>query len=208
VTGVPASWIRRDFSTVGVTQYRPGRQLAAVQAHLVGRALLCIDVSGSMSGEPLHAAVEGGLDFLSEARSAHYRCGLILWNDQVVVHLPTGTSQRKVEARLRAAVASGGTSLAPAVSAATTELGPLTGDRVVCVFGDGGIGDPGPAEEAAARARGMGIRFVVRGLGPHASDSLASALDADGPRADRTIEDVGGVRRGIASMVESLRARR
>ncbi len=208
MTGMPASWIRRDFSTVGVTQYRPGRELAAVQAHLVGRALLCIDVSGSMSGAPLRAAVEGGLDFLGEAASAHYRCGLILWNGEVVVHLPTGTSQRKVEARLRAAAATGGTRLAPAVRAATAELGPLTGDRVVCVFGDGGIADPGPTEEAAAQARALGIRFVVRGLGSHASDSLASALHADGPPAERTIEDVGGVRRGIASMVASLRTPR
>jgi predicted metal-dependent peptidase len=199
-----ATWVRRDFGGTGVTQYKPGRHLDAVQAHLLGRALLCIDVSGSMSGAPLRAAIDGGGDFLDEAAAAGYRCGLILWDDGVVAHLPTTSTLGAVRNRLNAAAVAGGTALSPALRVAIAELGPMTGDRVVCVFGDGGIGDPGPTAVLAAEARALGIRFVVRGLGAGASTSLTAALKPDGDDSDRTIHDVGDMRRGIASMVRDM----
>lgn len=200
-----ASWIRRDFADVGVTQYRPGPHLAAVQHHYLGRAVLCIDVSGSMSGAPLRAAIDGGLDFLTEARQARYDCGLVLWNSQVVAHLPTSSPDTRVRAQLRAAVSSGGTALAPALRVAIDELGPLSGDRVVCVFGDGGIGDTALAEQLAAQARALGIRFVVRGLGSGAGSGLARVLTPDEQDATQTVQHVGDLRRGIASMAADLR---
>ncbi len=203
-----ASWVRRDFSGVGVTQHRPGPHLAAVQAHFRGRALLCIDVSGSMSGAPLRAAIDGGLDFLTEARQGRYDCGLILWDDCVVAHLPTTSGDAQVRARLRAATSGGGTALAPPLHVAIAELGPLTGDRVVCVFSDGSISDPTAAERQAAHARALGIRFVVRGLGPDASSGLARLLTPGEQDAAQTVRDVDDLRRGIASMATDLRAGR
>jgi Mg-chelatase subunit ChlD len=200
-----ASWVRRTYTAAGVTQYPPGPHLAAIAAQLAGRALLCIDVSGSMSGSPLRAAIDGGLDFLAEATEASYRCGLVLWSDTVNLHLPTDTPVDTVAAHLRTAAIRGGTLLAPTVRAAIDELGPMTGDRVVCVFSDGGIGDPGPTTEAAAEARALGIRFVVRGLGRTASASLADALRPDGEAADQIIDGVDGMRRGIASMAREMR---
>jgi len=199
-----ATWVRRDFGGTGVTQYKPGRHLNAIRAHLLGRALLCIDVSGSMSGAPLLAAIEGGGDFLDEAAAAGYRCGLVLWDHDVVAHLPTTSNLSAVRSRLNAASVSGGTALSPAIRVAIAELGPMTGDRVVCVFGDGGIGDPGPTADLAAQARALGIRFVVRGLGVGASTSLTTALQPDGDEAGRTIHGVGDMRRGIASMVRDM----
>jgi len=202
---VVASWVRRTYTAAGVTQYPPGPHLAAIAAHHTGKALLCIDVSGSMSGAPLGAAIEGGLDFLAEAGEAGYRCGLVLWSDTVNLHLPTDTPADVVTARLRAAGICGGTLLAPTVRAAIDELGPLTGDRVVCVFSDGGIGDPAPTAEAADKARALGIRFVVRGLGCTASAGLAAALRPDGEAADQTIDGIDGMRREIASMAREMR---
>ncbi len=85
----------------------------------------------------------------------------------------------------------------------------MTGDRVVCVFGDGDVGNAAEAEELARRARALGIRFVVRGLGERASRSLAKALEPDeGDAGQQTVRDVGDLRRGIASMALSLRVRR
>jgi Mg-chelatase subunit ChlD len=204
-----ASWVRRNFEAVGVTQYKPGRHLAAVQDHFRGRALLCIDVSGSMTGA-LPIAVEGGLDFLAEAIEAHYLTGLVLWNDAVRTYLPTTARPDAVRSALRRASADGGTRLAPALQVAIKELGPKGGDRVVCVFGDGGIGDIAEAEKLARKARGLGIRFVVRGLGEHASQGLARVLtpDGDDDAPEQTVRDVGDLRRGIASMALSLRPRR
>jgi Mg-chelatase subunit ChlD len=205
-----ASWVRRNFDGVGVTQYKPGRHLEAVQAHFGGRALLCIDVSGSMSGGPLRAAVEGGQDFLTEAREAHYATGLVLWDHGVKAHLPTTAKEGAVRAALRGATSGGGTDLCPALRVAISELGPMSGDRVVCVFSDGGIGNVAEAEKLAAKARALGIRFVVRGLGERSSRGLARVLRPDGEEdaREQTVRDVGDLRRGIASMARSLRTRR
>ncbi len=200
-----ASWVRREFGGVGVTQYRPGPHLAAVQEHLLGSALLCIDVSGSMSGAPLSAAVRGGLDFLREAEQAGYRCGLVLWHHDVAAHLPATTDPQRVRARLRDAVADGGNDLRPTLRIAIDELGPLRGDRVVCVFGDGDVGDPRSVAVDAARARELGIRFVVRGLGAAASAGLTRALTPGEDAAAHTVNDVSQVSRGIASMVADIR---
>jgi hypothetical protein len=202
---VVASWVRRNFAGIGVTQYRPGPQLAAVQRHYSGRALLCIDVSGSMAGAPLRAAIEGGLDFLTEAVQAHYDCGLVLWDTGVVTYMPATTAAAKVRAGLRAARICGGTALAPTLRVAINEFGPLTGDRVVCVFSDGGIGDRAVCEPLVGEALELGIRFVVRGLGRVAGSGLTSLLtpgDADGAQ---TVDDVKDLRRGIASMAATLR---
>lgn len=201
-----ATWVRRSFAGLGVTQYPVGRHAKAIAAHLSGRALLCIDVSGSMSGDRLSAAIAGGRDFLTEAVEAGYRCGLVLWDDHVVAHFTTDSPLALVTARLLAARAGGGTMLAPTVQAAIDELGALTGDRVVCVFSDGGIGDPGPTATLAARARALGIRFVVRGLGPTAGPGLAAVLQPEGDAAEQVIADMGDMRRGIASMVADLRS--
>lgn len=203
-----ASWVRRNFGGVGVTQYRPGQYLAAVQDHLRGRALLCIDVSGSMRGR-LSLAVQGALDFLDEAREAHYATGLVLWDNRVKVHLPTTATDGAVRAALRGATTGGGTDLCPALRVALDELGPMRGDRVVCVFGDGDLGDAAGAGALAREARARGIRFVVRGLGDRASRGLAAALTPDGAEDDRdqTVHDVRDLRKGIASMARSLRVR-
>lgn len=201
-----ASWVRRHFSGVGVTQYRPGPHLPAVQEHFRCQALLCIDVSGSMSGAPLRAAIDGGLDFLAEARQARYDCGLILWDHRVVAYLPTTTSDARVRAWLRAATGGGGTALALPLQVAIAELGPLAGDRVVCVFSDGSISDPVAAERHAAHAHALGIRFVVRGLGPAASSGLTRLLTPGEQDAAQTVRAVEDLRRGIASMATEPRA--
>lgn len=203
-----AAWVKKDFDGVGVTQFPVGPHLKSVTAHLSGRALLCIDVSGSMGGSRIAAAIAGGSDFLTEAAEAGYRCGLVLWDDHVVAHLSTDSPLALVRARLRTAGSGGGTRLAPTIQAAIKELGGLTGDRVVCVFSDGGIGDPGPTATLAAQARALGIRFVVRGLGTTAGSGLANVLEPEGDAAEQVIADVGDLRRGIASMVADMRSGR
>jgi len=204
---VVAGWVRRNYDGVGVTQYRPGRHLPEVQDHYLGKVLLCIDVSGSMSGEPLRQAVAGGLEFAEEALDAHYRCGLLLWSDKVDVHVPLTAREGKVRAALRNASICGGTALAPALQIVIDELSPLTGDRVCCIFSDGGISDTRAAAKLAKRARSAGIRFVVRGLGAGAARGLRDVVGADGDKTEQVVSDAGQLRRGIVSMARSLRGR-
>ena len=202
---MPASWVRRAFGGVGVTQYPPGPHLAAVQEHHAGAALLCLDVSASMSGSPLEAARRGAMTFLAEAREAHYRVGLVLWNHGIVSATPVGAPVEETAATLRRAIASGGTELADTLRHAIDVLAPLSGDRVVCVFGDGDVGDARTCARLVGEARGHGIRFVVRGLGEPATRALSSVLTPEDQVADQIVEDTSRITSGIASMARHLR---
>ena len=202
------SWIRARFDGIGLTQSPPGPHLKALQARFGGTVLLCIDVSGSMSGEPLRQAVAGGQRFLAEAHGAHYRCGLVLWSDTVNVFLDPDTPPEQVTARLAAARICGGTDIVATLRLGLRVLGPTAGDRVLCVFGDGDLGDRKTAIALARELCAMGIRIIVRGLGPGATEAL-SALTCPGERDDRQlIENVDGIAAGIASMAAGLTAGR
>ncbi|ANZ41307.1 hypothetical protein BBK82_40440 [Lentzea guizhouensis] len=98
-----STWVRKNFDGIGVTQSPPGPHLAALQSRYGGTVLLCIDVSGSMSGKRLRQAVDGGVAFLDEAANAHYRCGLVLWSDRVDRYLGPDQPHARVVRGLRGA---------------------------------------------------------------------------------------------------------
>jgi Mg-chelatase subunit ChlD len=202
------SWVRKTFDGAGLTQYPPGPHLDAVAAHYSGTALLCIDVSLSMEGRPLTEARRGGRAFLDEARAAGYRVGLVLWNARVVSAVDPPASRVLTAAALHGARAGGGTDLQDTLRYAIATLTPLPGDRVVCVFGDGDVGNWSAVSALAAQARAHGIRIVVRGLGEQATSSLSSALTPDERGADQLVSDVGRLSDGIASMARGLRGPR
>src|SRR5690349_10102564 len=117
-----STWVRRQFDGIGLTQSPPGPHLDALQRRHGGTVLLCIDVSYSMSGEPLAKAIAGGQRFLDEADRAHYRCGLILWSDKVNDHVTPNSPLRTVRKTLAAAQITGGTQLSPALHLAIKEF--------------------------------------------------------------------------------------
>jgi hypothetical protein len=61
-----ANWVRRNYDAVGVTQSPPGKHLSALQEAYVGKALLCIDLSG-WTVSRLGEAVAGARQFVTEA---------------------------------------------------------------------------------------------------------------------------------------------
>ena len=198
-------WIRRSFDAAGVTQYKPGRHLAALQEPHLGKVILCIDVSSSMSGSSLTEAVRGAREFVAQAVAARYRVGLILWNTSVAMSVPLSAAPGPVRAGLDKASAGGGTDVTPALRAGTAALGPLRGDRVLAVFGDGDIGPVTAAVAAAQEAAALGIRIIVRGLGAHAAASL-SQIATEG-HGSSEITGNAGIAPGIAGMASALRAR-
>jgi hypothetical protein len=203
-----SDWVRKRFDGVGLTQSPPGPYFAVLQAKYRGTILLCIDISGSMRGERLKQAVEGGTQFLAEAFNAHYDCGLVLWHHGIETYVPSGAPQAELTARLREATSTGGNQLLPTLEVAKRDLAPLTGDRVLCVFGDGDVGNRPNAIAAARELCALGVRIVVRGLGKGATESL-SALVCPGERGEsQLIEDVASISTGIASMAKGLSARR
>jgi Mg-chelatase subunit ChlD len=198
-------WIRRSFDAVGVTQYKPGKHLAALQEPHLGKVILCIDVSGSMSGSSLSEAVRGAREFVSQAVAARYRVGLILWNSSIALSVPVSSDPKPVLCGLERASADGGTNVTPTLRAGITALGALTGDRVLAVFGDGDIGPVQDAVSAARDAAALGIRIIVRGLGSHAAAAL-SQIATEGLESSE-ISGNAGIATGIAAMASSLRVR-
>jgi len=202
---VTATWVRRTYGAVGVTQYPSGEHMAPLQEPHIGKVLLCIDVSSSMTRR-LGEAVAGAREFVAESIEARYLVGLVLWHHGIDEYVPLSRDPGKVEQVLRHARSHGGTNLAPTLELGVRELGPLSGDRVMAVFGDGDIGPVGAATNAARQAAALGIRIIVRGLGEYAAAQLNQV--ATDPAEATVLASVGDIRAGIAAMVNTITRRR
>ena len=199
-----ATWIRRPFNAPGLTQIPPGPHVRAVQGRFGGTVMLCIDVSGSMSGTPLIEAVRGARQFVAEATAAQYKIGVILWDTGVAALANPAPDGRAATAVLDGAHICGGTNLLPALAQCHQVLDGCTGDRVVAVFGDGDLGpDRAIVLDRVARMKGENIRFVTRGLGPYAAQEFGEISD-EGP-STAAIDDVTDLADGIAGMAASLK---
>lgn len=201
-----ADWIRRSFSSPGLTQVPPGPHLGALQNRFGGTVMLCIDVSGSMDGAPILEAVRGAQQFVAEAVAAHYSVGVMLWNTQVEAMCePTADGKAALDLLAPVGHALGGNDLLPPLERCHQLLDRLTGDRVVALFGDG---DLTPKEQVlikVAQMKAENIRFVTRGLGPYAAQEFGEISDED--PASAVIDDVADLAEGIADMAASLKAR-
>ena len=203
-----ADWIRRSFSSVGLTQIPTGRHLPALQDRFGGgTVMLCIDVSGSMDGRPVLEAVRGARAFVDEAVEARYRVGVLLWNSDVAA-LAEPTENGNAARRLldRTKNASGGTSLLRPLEKCHEILDRFKAagqDRVVAIFGDG---DLGPRERVLAKVAQMkaeDIRFVTRGLGSIAAREFAAVSGEKQPSV--AVGGVDDLAAGIAAMAASLK---
>jgi uncharacterized protein with von Willebrand factor type A (vWA) domain len=195
-------WTRKPYNAPGLTQIPPGPYLRVIQERYGGTVMLCIDVSGSMSGRPLREAVRGGAEFVTEAISAHYQVGVMLWSDQVDA-LAEPTADGKAASRLLArAHVGGGTNLLEPLHTCHQVLGRFTGDRVVALFGDGDLGPKAQVLRKVAVMKADDIRFVTRGLGRGAAREFGE-ISSEEP-ATAAVEDVGDLAAGIAGMARSL----
>ena len=167
-----ASWIRRDFTAAGLTQYPTGRHLSAIQDQLGGSVVLCIDVSGSMSGSPLKQAVAGARRFVGEALDQHYSVGIILWDTGVAAQIALQRDAKALGRFLSQAAIAGGTDVFAALVTAENLLSGRPGDLVVAVFGDGDLGNRHRAITQADAMRRKNIRIVTCGLGAASARSL------------------------------------
>lgn len=194
------TWLRRKFESVGLTQYPAGQYLSKVQDRFGGAVVLCLDVSGSMSGNPLAQAVDGCRRFIQEAHEAHYEVGLVFWHHGVEAHVPVMKDPKPLLALLERASAGGGNDIVPTLALAEREFAGRGGDRVVAIFGDGDLGNPRTAAEAAQRLRGLNIRIITCGLGLSSAESLGAIADEDELRvasSDTISESIAGMAAGL-----------
>ena len=202
-----SAWVRRRYDAVGLTQSPPGPHLAALQEKhgtTGGTVLLGIDVSNSMSGRRLHLAKEGGKQFLGEAVAARYECGLVLWNHDVHRYVRPEPSGSAAVSALRRAHSTGGTDLVPCLRLARKVLGPMTGDRVLCLFSDGEFGHRGKCRQLARELCATGVRIIVRGLGSRTAGALAELACPGLPDDQSVIRTEEAIGTGIASMAATM----
>jgi hypothetical protein len=196
-----ADWTRRAFDGIGVTQSPPGKHLSVLQDRYGGTVILCLDVSGSMYGV-LHQAVDGARRFVAEALAARYRVGLILWHHGVQQYVAPQPRGDAVLATLAQAHANGGNDIVPTLEIGLRDLGPLAGDRVMAIFGDGDLGDQNRAIDKARELTARGIRIIVRGLGEHAA-ALLNAIATEGTESS-LVTSGGDLSAGISSMAKAV----
>ena len=203
-----ASWIRRSFSSPGLTQVPPGRYLPVMQGRYAGGVVvLCIDVSYSMAGTRLNEAVRGARAFVKEAVEARYKVGVLLWANETVDMSDPSIDEAPALRLLDTARAHGGTNLLEPLKRTHQVLDGFRDapDRVVAIFGDGSLGPRDPVLAKVAGMKAEGIRFVTRGLG----DSAAREYEEVASEPDESAE-VGGVddlADSIAAMATSLKGR-
>ncbi len=195
------TWIRREFTAAGLTQYPTGQALRALQDRFGGSVVLCLDVSGSMYGTRLEQAVRGSERFVAEALDAHYEVGIILWHHGIVDLTDFRRGARKLERFLRRADAGGGNDIVPTLDLAEQMLDGRSGDLVVAIFGDGDLGDPHRARVRAAELQEKNIRILTCGLGDASAESLAeiSTESREAPRSAATQDDLPDAIAGMAS---------
>jgi Mg-chelatase subunit ChlD len=205
-----ADWIRRAFTSAGLTQIPPGPHIGALQNRYGGGVvMLCIDVSGSMDGNPIREAVRGAKQFVTEAVEARYKVGVMLWNTRVMdLAEPMSDGKKAMKLLGRTSSAAGGNHL----------IGPLdhchqvldrfkdAPDRVVALFGDGDLTPKGPVLQKVAQMKADNIRFVTRGLGRHAAAEFGE-ISSEEP-SSASIDDVAKLADGIANMAASLKMKR
>lgn len=134
-----ASWVRRQFTSAGITQAPCGPHLQALQGRFAGTVMLMIDVSGSMNGTPIIEAARGARQFVADAVQAHYAVGVMLWNSAVVaISEPSDDPSPALAILSPLTSASGGNHLIGPLNTCHQILEPFVGDRVVALFGDGG----------------------------------------------------------------------
>jgi uncharacterized protein with von Willebrand factor type A (vWA) domain len=205
-----ADWIRRSFTSAGLTQIPPGRHIGALQGRYGGGVvMLCIDVSGSMDGNPIREAVRGAKKFVSEAVEARYKVGVMLWNTGVVdLEEPTADGKKAMKLLSRTSGASGGTRLIGPLERCHEILDQFKDapDRVVALFGDGDIPPKDQVLKKVAQMKQEDIRFVTRGLGRRAAAEFGE-ISSEEP-ASAVIDDVEKLADGIVTMAASLKKRR
>jgi len=188
----------------GLSQIPPGAHLGALQGRFGGTVMLCIDVTGSMDGDPILQAVRGAVEFVSEAVAAHYKVGVMLWNTSVVA-LAEPTTDGGAAMGILAPVnhAAGGNDLIGPLERCHQVLGQFTGDRVVALFGDGDLTPRHRVLVKVAQMKSENIRFVTRGLGAMAAREFGEISSEEASTA--TVNGVEDLAAGIAGMAASLK---
>jgi molecular chaperone DnaK len=181
----------------------------AEAAHELIRVFLLLDVSSSMTGQPLIEAQTAAREFLSKCDLTTMEVGLISFSTLVALQSVATSNARRLHAAVHRLEAEGSTNLTDALEMARGQL--VSGDRkrYVVILTDGYPDAPESAVEQALAAREQGIEIVAIGTGDADRDYLRRLASSDQAsifaRSGELVQAFGHIARVIAEGGRGLR---
>lgn len=140
---------------------------------------LLIDVSSSMSGEPLEEAQAAAREFLDKCDFTRAEVGLIAFSDRANLSADASDNPRKVHAAIGRLEADGTTNLSDAIETARERLAASDRRKYMVILTDGYPDAPTAAIDEAKRARDLGIEIVAIGMGEADGEYLRKIASTD-----------------------------
>jgi molecular chaperone DnaK (HSP70) len=194
-----------DLSWLG----RPPEAAASAREPELIRVLLLIDVSSSMTGQPLIEAQTAANEFLARCDFTTMEVGLISFSTIVTLQSAATSNARRLHAAVHRIEAEGSTNLTDALEMARGQLVADDRKRYVVILTDGYPDAPDSAVEQALAARKQGIEIVAIGTGDADRDylrRLASSEEASiFARSGELVQTFGHIARVIAEGGRGLR---
>ena len=170
---------------------------------------LLIDVSSSMTGQPLVEAQTAAREFLDRCDFTTMEVGLISFSSLVALQAAATSNVRRLHAAIHRLEAEGSTNLTDALEMARGQLVDSDRKRYIVILTDGYPDAPESAVEQALAARGQGIEIVAIGTGDADRDylrRLASSEQArSSPGSGELVQTFGHIARMIAEGGRGLR---
>ena len=194
-----------DLSWLG----RPPETSAAARPPELIRVFLLIDVSSSMTGQPLIEAQTAAREFLSKCDLTTMEVGLISCSTLVALQSPATSNLRRLHAAVHRLEAEGSTNLTDALEMARGQL--VAGDRkrYIVLLTDGYPDAPESAIEQATGARQQEIEVVAIGTGDADRDYLRRLASSEQAsifaRSGELVQTFGHIARVIAEGGRGLR---
>jgi molecular chaperone DnaK len=194
-----------DLSWLGLPPEKPA---SAGPTELV-RVFLLIDVSASMTGQPLVEAQTAAREFLARCDLTTMEVGLISFSSLVALQSPATSNIRRLHAAIHRIEAEGSTNLTDALEMARGQLVSEDRKRYIVLLTDGYPDAPESAIEQAMAARRQGIEIVAIGTGDADRDYLCRLASSEQAsifaRSGELVSTFGHIARVIAEGGRGLR---
>jgi molecular chaperone DnaK (HSP70) len=194
-----------DLSWLG----RPPETSAVASPPELVRVFLLIDVSSSMTGQPLVEAQTAAREFLSKCDLTTMEVGLISFSTLVALQSAATSNLRRLHAAVHRLEAEGSTNLTDALEMARGQLVASDRKRYVVLLTDGYPDAAESALEQAQSARDQGIEIVAIGTGDADRDYLRRLASSEQAsifaRSGELVQAFGHIARVIAEGGRGLR---
>jgi molecular chaperone DnaK (HSP70) len=173
------------------------------------RVFLAIDVSASMTGQPLMEAQTAAREFLSKCDFTTTEVGLISFSTLVALQAAATSNVRRLHAAVQRLEAQGSTNLTDALEMARGQLVAEDRKRYIVILTDGFPDAPESALEQALGARRQGIEIVAIGTGDADREYLRRLASSEQAsifaRSGELVQTFGHIARVIAEGGRALR---